>query len=198
MKDSIAQILDDADRLLECNRFAEARDRFRIAVTRVSPNSRTRINWLIAEAEEQLMFMREVVETHPDNVGCHLCLACELLRQGKDSQSLLTCNRLLETAIGSQDELLIRLTRLDAAAQCGRFETFPEDFGFVWYSELGGARRFRKRLLKMVANLSDVTAVSCVEEILRRQNLPTDVQAFLDAKQVELQALQLAEGQTRA
>lgn len=189
MTNSLGQILDEAERLLERNQYSEAHDHFRRAVLLAPPNAATLANWQISELEERLAFMRRVAEVHPRDVDCQLALANELIKYARGAQAVILCGDLLKLTDEPRKQLLVRFVRLQAAVDGNRFASFVEDFAFIWRSRLRGAEHFRKRSLRIIASLDCAKAISSVEAICLDDELPSEVGAFLVAKLAELQAL---------
>lgn len=187
-----------ADSLLDENRFAEARDAYRSVLIAGHVSPRALGNLCVAETEERLAFRRLLSSLFPEDVECRLTEVAELISSNRAAHALRSCTELLEKTSSPKEQSLVRVARLRAAARCGDFQFFAEDFRAVWGAEatVEGMRRFRSGLLELVSGITDKRAIPVLRAMAADQ-LGTDSRfGFLAAKAAELEALESAQMNT--
>lgn len=183
-------LLNTAQKCLEENAFADAVQMFRKYIHNTSdPDNRVLANLAVAEDQERIQFLRELVSMQNDNLTCRLAEISELTRFGYGAQAIAKCSAALTEFSKDRDVFLLKLARLRAACTSACFEFFVADFCDTWRSATRAADRFRPRLIEDVVRIGSPDAVRPLQELQAEPWVPENLKRLLRTKIVELQLL---------
>jgi hypothetical protein len=194
MSDS-TELIAEADRKLEENSYAEARDLYRAAALMTSPTRATLVNLSIAEDQDRLEFRRQLSLAHPTSTQVRLAEASALTSAHRARQAIQIYTQMLgwET-IDSHKAFAVRLARLRVAASSGDYQVLQNDFLALWKASAADPRlrRLRPTMLRSLAQLHDVKAIGMLQVLFEDTDIGSPVKHFLESKITELRSLAAA------
>jgi hypothetical protein len=114
-----------------------------------------------------------------------------MIAGGRSAHVVRHCTALLSERSDPRERALVRLLRLRAAAKCGDFDTFVDDFQEVWNAgnAVQGIERLRPGILDIVSGCTDAAAISGLEMLAREPFASDAIARLMQAKVIELKAL---------
>jgi hypothetical protein len=181
--------LQAAYELLDRNKFAEARDAYRAALSAGHARRFSFGNLALAEQEEAGTFLRTLIAQRPEWGEPRLALVDFYKSNHKWKQALAECDAILEKGL-FPEVWRVRLRRYVAAVGARSVATARSDFEFFWaQTEERGKPLLRRALTRTLAAIDHINGTEVITAI--RDAFPGEaaLRTFLDAKLAELQAL---------
>ncbi len=197
----LTHLIEEADRLLEGNEFAAARDMFRAVCLLAPPTRHTLVNLNVAEEQEQLQFSRTLVQKYPDSLMAQLEEVMAFMRLGShwNAHAAIRCTDILQALdLTLVEEHQVRRLRFRAATRTGYYsarepyQTIVEDFSKLWVAgnTYHWAARSRQGMLQDLAAMNEPEATLILETLAGEDWLPPLVKQLLEAKIRELRILE--------
>jgi hypothetical protein len=189
----VDQLIAEADRRLDENEFAAARDLYREIALARAPSMALLANLGVAEDQERLQFRRVLARRYPSEPRFRVAEAETLIDVHKPALAIDVCTQLLQSEDGQSPEqrTALHLLRFRAAVRSGRYDTLIEDVRTVWEAgeTFAPARRLRQALLRGIVQLDRAEAIPVLESLCERGIVPERASAFVVAKVEELRRL---------
>ncbi|WP_394844442.1 hypothetical protein LZC95_46235 [Pendulispora brunnea] len=184
-------LLELAERYLDENRFALARDAYRNALAQGESSRYSFANLSVAEESEIRVFLLELLSQRPEWGEARLALALAYERMRRPGPAIAQYNLILEKGL-LRDTTRVRLGRYRAAVDALDVTLARDDFVSLW--ELGNSvetlLRLRAIIVKRLSEIGRVQGIDILHAI--RDALPGEAAllAFLDAKEKELRSME--------
>ncbi len=199
----IRSLIDEANRLLDENEFAAARDTFRAAAIQAAPTRPLLGNLNVAEQQERLQFSRILGEKHPNSLIAQLEQIALLMSMGDQwtAHAVVRCSELLQTiGLDTLETHHIQRLRFRAASQTvygsmpDPYRTLVEDFTEVWRAGeiYAWAVQPRTGMLQEIASMNEPEVIPVLGVLAQQEWLPLNTRKFLETKISELEALKEA------
>ncbi len=173
-------LLRQANEQLELNEFEIAAALFRQAAFQNSPTNATLANLIVADDQQRLKMLRELVEKYPMSTPCRHAEIGELVRSGHVKIAIAKCSQALNDFPEDDNQFLFRFSRLKAGTSARQFdEVWAADFQWLWNSDFPVASRFRKGLIR---ELKANHCASSLIEIAKMDWLSPTMKNLIDSK----------------
>lgn len=183
-------LIQQADRKLEENDFAGARDDYREALMASGPQE-ILINLGVAENHERLHFIKTLRQKYPDSVKVHQMEIHCLMDIGHSRNALILVSQLLKRDdLSPEERLYFHEMRLRLSFVTQRYDHVLEDFAFSWNmaQQLLPPRPYAQvALLTIISeNARELDTIPILETLASDDQYPLIIREYLAAKIEEI------------